>query len=94
MSNLLRWPNKLPAEMYPCAVDWSAMLGNATIAAATAARNAGTVVINQPMASFNTGPIQYVWLSGGTPGEQTIACTITTSDGRIFQQLIQFRITA
>lgn len=94
MKIALNWPEKRPQEVFINGADWSLILDGETIASVAAALVAGTVVLTAPAATSFAGAIQSVWVTGGTPGKQTVRLTATLSDGRVHQQDFVFMVVA
>ena len=80
------WPAKDPDEVLDYAHDWSARLGEDTLAGnSTAAEDdqSGVAIDSQ---SFADG-VQTVWVSGGAHGRTaTITLRLTTAGGRTYEE--------
>lgn len=90
---MLIWPSKDPDEVLDYQVDWSARLGDDTIAtsAFTLEQDAGLTIDNKS----NGSKTATVWLSGGTNGETGwLLNRITTAGGRTFDEVIQLAIVS
>lgn len=90
---MLIWPSKDPDEVLDYQVDWSARLGDDTIAASvfTLEQAAGLAIDSQS----NAATTATVWLSGGTNGGTGwLLNRITTAGGRTFDEVIQVAIVS
>lgn len=90
---MLIWPSKDPDEILDYQVDWTARLGDDTIATSvfTLEQDAGLTIDSQS----NAAKTATVWLSGGTNGETGwLLNRITTAGGRTFDEVIQVAIVS
>lgn len=92
MSKPLTWPTKTVAEKFTNGVDWTAVLGDATISSVAAEVTQGDVTITDPSATSYSGAVQSVWVTGGTKGQHTVRCKATLSDGRVLHQDCRFSV--
>lgn len=80
---------KHPDAVKDYTFDWTAWLGDDTIATATITTQAGLTVDSQS----KTATTATVWLSGGTKGQlYTVTCRITTTGGRTDLQSFQVKL--
>jgi len=84
-----KWTDKYPDEQFPNSVDWAAILDGATIITSTAVTMLGDVDIIE--VDFD-GPVQEIWIAGGSPGLVRVRCGIQTSDERHLEVIAQFSV--
>lgn len=92
---MLSWPAKDPDEVLDYSIDWGTnrLQTGETIDTSDWSVITGSVVIaGSPAPSINAGTTT-VWLTGGTDGDVCeLNNKITTSVGRIYEQLVRLRI--
>ena len=84
MSLKLTWPNKDPADILDYQIDWSAALGEDTIASSVWTAPAGYTVNSSSFTTTTTT----VWLAGGLAGVNKITNRITTAGGRTIERSV------
>ena len=82
----LRWPDKFPGETILNGVDWTKVLGAATIASCAATVEDGDATVDDPVGPSFTGAVQKIWVAGGAVGSQRVRAEVTLSDGRVLQE--------
>lgn len=82
---------KQPAERFSYTIDYSeALTAGDNIAAVTAAVSPPGLVVDN-VGAYD--PIVRFWASGGTNGSTyKVTVTVTTDDGRVFQDEVAFKI--
>lgn len=86
---MLKWPQKDPDEVLDYQIDWSARLGDDTIASSAWETPDG---ITQDSDS-NDDTTTTIWLSGGSAGESyTFTNRIVTDGGRTMDQSVKLKV--
>jgi len=89
---MAKFSSKQPFEEYYVAIDFTNVIGSATVASATVVAydsSLATVTTNLIDTSKQTvtSPNVYIWVRGGQTGQDyKITCQITTSIGEKFEQ--------
>lgn len=89
-TQLLRWPDKDPSDVLDYAVDWSAVLAQASpadaISSVTWVVPSGLTAGAQSVVGGNS----VIWLSGGVAGtDYTLTCRIVTTGGRTVERSVK-----
>ena len=83
---------KDPQAKLDYSIDWSAWLVSGDPIASVSWAATGVTVSVSPAPS-RSGGVTTVWLEGGTAGDDArVACTITTTSGRIDERTIMLRL--